>query len=45
APIQAGDAVEALRRYASALSHAPDDHLLHSNRAMALGKLGRWNES
>lgn len=42
---QAGDAVEALRRYSSALSRTPDDHLLHSNRSMALAKLGRWGES
>lgn len=42
---QAGDAVEALRRYSSALSHTPDDHLLHSNRSMALAKLGRWSKS
>lgn len=42
---QAGDAVEALRRYSAALSLTPDDHLLHSNRSMALAKLGRWSES
>eukprot|EP00752_Nemacystus_decipiens_P011698 g10381.t1 len=45
AAFKAGDAVEALRRYSSALSHTPDDHLLHSNRSMALAKLGRWSES
>lgn len=42
---QAGDLEEALRRYSSALTYSPGDHLLHSNRSMALAKVGRWRES
>lgn len=42
---QAGNAVEALRRYSVAVALNPDDHLLHSNRSMALAALHRWKES
>ncbi|CAM9580546.1 unnamed protein product [Choristocarpus tenellus] len=42
---KSGDLRRALQHYTKAIELTPSDHILYSNRSMALGSLGMWQES